>query len=60
MVPIDWEDFTLNFDLLDSLQPIETIGFLPEADFNLKYPKLLISSLEKEKKNKRNLYPGII
>jgi len=36
------------------------MGFLPEADFNLAHPKLLISSLEKEKENKVNLSPGII
>jgi len=60
MVPIDWENFTLEYDKIDSLQPVEAMGFLPEADFNLAKPKELISSLEKERKNKINLEPGII
>jgi hypothetical protein len=60
MVPVDWENFTLDYENLDCLQPVEAMGFLPEADFNLAHPKLLISSLEKERVNKVNLKPGII
>jgi hypothetical protein len=39
---------------------VEIMGFLPESDFNLAHPKLLIASLEREKLTKINLKPGII
>ena len=55
MVPIDWENFTLDYTNIDSFQPCEVQGFLPEADFNLAQPKLLIASLDREKNNKKNL-----
>jgi len=35
MVPVDWENSILDFENIDSLQPIESLGCLPESDFNL-------------------------
>ena len=60
MVPVDWENSILDFENIDSLQPIESLGCLPESDFNLPQPKWIIAALEVEKDNKVNLKPGII
>jgi len=60
MIPVDWENSILDFDKTDSLQPIETLGCLPESDFNLAQPKWIIASLEQEKNDKINLVPGMI
>lgn len=66
MVPINFQDFRINKDRLDLLQPVETLDCQNECDFFLDQPSYVKSDLENEQKGGNTLtggkplFPGII
>ena len=60
IIPIDLQNLKVDFDSIDSLQAIETLSSQTEADYFLKQPQRIISSLEKEAINEEQLKPSII